>query len=222
MLSKSYTLALSLFFISLVACKASAFLESPNSLRNVYGKLFLKNGKTEEGKLIINTSNSFGSPIKVYSPDDKEPMKFTLHHVKGYEMRGNYYALKDIREGISFGRNYSFMKRLTAIDSRIHLYENLEKSVTNNTNKHAAAIRYTANYYMQIPGEKGDAVYAIAGNKFTPDFDKKMSAIVADCPTLAKKIQDREKEYFYRQMGLYNEKRAEVLLNIIGEYNRCR
>ena len=222
MILKYYLPALSLFLFTLVACKSYTYLESPNSLRNITGTLHLTNGKTEEGKLIINTGISFGHSIKVFADGDKQAMKFDIHLVKGYEMRGNYYALKNIREGLHFGKNYSFMKRLTPADSRIHLYENQEKSITNNSKKHAAAIRYTPNYYMQMPGEKDDAVYPLGGNKFTPHFDKKMFDLLSDCPTLAQKIQNREEGYFYSQMGLYNEKRAEVLLNIIGEYNRCR
>lgn len=222
MRSKLHTIAVLSIFISLIGCKASSYLESPNSLRNITGTLYLTNGKTVNGKLIINTDNILGTPIKVYAKGEKEAMKFGIYDVKGYEMRGSYYALKEIRQGINLGRNYSFMKRLTKEDSRIHLYENEERTSSNNPDNTARTTRYISEYYLQMPGDEGDAVYALSGNKFTPNFDEKMSALVADCPALAKKIKDREEGYFYRQISLYNEKRADVILNIIGEYNSCR
>jgi hypothetical protein len=49
-----------------------------------------------------------------------------------------------------------------------------------------------------------------------------MSGMVSDCPSLAQKIAAKESGYFYAQVSLFKEKRAEVLMNIIREYNRCR
>ncbi len=203
------------------SCKSAAFFESPNSLRNITGKLYLTNGRTVEGKLVINTDNFLGNPVKVFLPGEKQAQKYALHDVQAYETREEYYVLKEVRgNGLSLGRNYSFMKRLTQQDSRIHLYENMQK--VTSTNNGTSSSRYETQYYMQFPSETGDAVWAVNSSKFVPNFDEKMSKLVEDCPALAKKIADKESGYFYAQVSLFKEKRADVLWNIITEYNKCR
>jgi hypothetical protein len=78
------------------------------------------------------------------------------------------------------------------------------------------------NYYLQLPYEKGDGGWSIAQSKFVPNFDEKMSKIVEDCPQLSQKIANKEKGYFYSQFGGSDEKRVDLLWNIIDEYNQCR
>ena len=211
---------ISFFFAS---CRSAAYFESPNNFRNITGKLFLTNGRTVEGKLVVNTGNFMGSAVRVFLPGDKEPQKFNLLDVKGFELRDNYYELKEVRPSISIGRaNYSFMKRLTKPDSRIHLFENMEKYTTGGTRGSSATTRYEPEYYMQFPGEQGDVVWAVNSSKFVPNFDEKMSKLVEDCPALAAKIASKEEGYFYAQVTVFKEKRADVLWNIITEYNKCK
>lgn len=206
------------------ACRSASFFESPNSLRNISGTLFLSNGKTVEGKLVVNTGNTLGSDVKVFLPGEKKPQRFNLHDVEGYEIRGEYYELKEIKNAISLGRNFSFMKRLTPKDSRIHLYENMEPytSTTGSGSNATTTKRYETQYYMQFPSEQGDGVWAVNSSKFVPNFDEKMSKLVQDCPALSQKIANKEPGYFYAQVSLFREKRADVLWNIISEYNKCR
>src|SRR5215212_6023014 len=202
-----------LLAFSAVSCHP-VYFNTPNDL---------KNGKSVDGKIIINKSSFLSSPVKVYTEGDKKPMQFPLMDVKGYEIRNDYYALKEIRGGISIGHRYSFMKRLTAENSRIQLYENTEKVTTNSGyNNNISTTSYETEYFMQLPGEEGDAVWSLSSNKFVPNFDEKMSKMVSDCPALSKKIANKEEGYFYRQVTMFKEKRADVLLNIIEEYNRCK
>jgi hypothetical protein len=206
------------------ACKSASSFESPNNLRNINGTLFLTNGRTVEGKLVVSTDNTLGSPVKVFLPDEKKPQKFSLHEIEGYEIRNQYYELKEVRGGISLGKRFSFMKRLTPKDSRIHLYENMEEH-TNTTTRNgvtSSTKNYETQYYMQFPSETGDAVWAVNSSKFVPNFDEKMSKLVEDCPTLAKKIAGKEAGYFYAQVTVFKERRADVLWNIISEYNKCK
>lgn len=226
---KLLVLTKSLFFATLfiTGCKSITSFESPNELRNIQGTLYLKNGKKESGKLVIQTENTLGNPVKVLRNGDKDYMKFKLLEVEGYEVRGEYYALKEVRnQNINIGRTYAFMKQVTMPDSKIQLYENMEKvrvanPATNNTTA-TSSTRYELNYYLQFPNEQGDAVWGLTTNRFVPNFDEKMSKLVADCPSLAKKIANKEAGYFYAQVTLFGEKRREVLLNIINEYNRCK
>ena len=206
------------------SCRSSASFDTPNSLRNIAGTLFLTNGKSVEGKLVIQRGNMFGSDIKVYTEGDKKPMQFNVDEVEGYRIRNDYYALKEKKGGIGLGRRLSFMKRLTQESSRIHLYEDMEKvSDTRRANNNTYTnYRYETEYYLQLPGDGTSDVYPLGGSKFVPNFDEKMSRLLSDCPSLARKIAAKETGYFYAQVSLFKEKRAEVLFNIIDEYNRCK
>ncbi|MCE3282342.1 MAG: hypothetical protein K0Q66_1079 [Chitinophagaceae bacterium] len=222
---KPYLPLVAAVIILFSACRSAATFESPNEFRNLSGTLHLTNGRTVEGKLVVNTDNSLGSRVKVFLPGEKKPQHYALQDVEGYDLRGEYYELKEIRGGFSLGANYSFMKQLTPKGSRIHLYENLEKdksTVTNRDGTTSTRTRYETQYYMQFPAETGDAVWAVNSSKFVPNFDEKMSKLVADCPALASKIANKDAGYFYAQVSLFKEKRADVLWNIISEYNRCR
>ena len=206
----------------LASCKTVSF-ESPNSLRNMAGTLFLANGKSIDGKLVIQMGNVFGSDIKIYPEGEKEAMHFNIGDVEGYRIRNDYYLLKEKKGGMALGKRLSFMKRLTPEDSRIHLYEDMEK-VTETTKANGASTtstHYETEYYLQLPQEQGSQVYPLGGSKFVPNFNEKMSRMVSDCPALAQKISEKESGYFYAQISLFKEKRLNVLMNIIDEYNRC-
>jgi hypothetical protein len=216
----AFTIAILLF----AGCKSATFFETPNHLGNITGTLYLENGRKVDGKLMIDMGFSPRNAVRIIPSGEKESMKFSLSEIDGYETRGTYYALKEIRNSISVGKNYSFMKRLTPANSRIHLYENIEKEVRTRSYRRynsGTSTTYEADYYMQFPDDRRDAVWALSSSKFTPNFDEKMSKLVADCPALASKIARKEEPYFYRQVSS-TEKRAEVLLTIISEYNNCR
>lgn len=170
-----------------------------------------------EGKLVIQTDNLLGSPVKVYTADDKKPMQFSLSSIRGYQMRNEFYELKEIRDGFSIGRQQSFMRRLTPENGRMQLYEYMQKHRENKT-----ASRYVPEYYLQLPGEKSNLVYSSIGSRLVPNFDEKMGQLVSDCTTLAQKIRSKRDGYFYAQVSLLKEKRVDVLLRIIKEYNECR
>jgi len=187
----------------------------------MYGTVYLMNGKSYDGKIVVNKSNLLSSPVKLYTEGDKKPMQFRLPDVKGYSIRNDYFALKEIRGGVNIGKHYSFMRRLTPEDSRISLFENIEK-VTRTTSNNTRSTHYETEYFMELPSEEGDGVWSLTSSKFVPNFDEKMSKIVSDCPTVARKIANREEGYFYRQVTVFKDKRPDVLMNIIDEYNRCR
>ena len=208
--------------IFLVSCKSAAYFTTPNDLKNMPATVYLTNGKSYDGKLEVHTSRYSRNAVKLYTEDDKKPMNFGIMEVKGYKFRNDYYELKEVRGGIRLGKEYSFMKRLTKENSRIHLYENTEETTTNNGPNSPSYKRHETNYFLQMPNEEGDAVWPLSSNKFVPNFDEKMSKLVADCPLLAAKIANKEPGYFYAQVSVFKEKRANVLMQIIDEYNDCK
>lgn len=221
-MKKNYLLLIAVLLF-MASCGSVSSFESPNSLRNMTGTLYLTNGKSIDGKLVVQMGNIFGSDVKIYANGEKDAMKFDLGEVQGYRIRNDYYELKEKRGGISIGRRLSFMKRLTPENSRIHMFEDIEKVEENYkvNGNNARRTRYETEYYLQLPGEETSNVYPLGGSKFVPNFDEKMSRMVSDCPSLARKIADKDDGYFYAQISLFKEKRANVLMNIIDEYNRC-
>lgn len=205
-----------LLLILLSSCRSLSYFESPNNLRNIEGKLYLQNGKSYTGKLIIETENLFSSPVRLYVDGERKPMQFRLGDVKAYQLRNDLYELKEISEGINFGRQLFFMKRLTPESSRIHLFEFSKKETVNKT-----SVRHEPEFYVQLPQDEPNKVHAANGTVFVPHFEDKMSHLVRDCPSLAQKITDKNPGYFYAQVSLVREKRADVLLRIIEEYNEC-
>lgn len=148
-------------------------------------------------------------------------MRFGIHHVKGYELRNQYYELKEVKGHFHLFKEFSFMKRLTRQDSKIHLYETTKK-ITQSGGKHTNAYtRYETEYFLQLPGDETNVVWPLTGSKFVPHFHEKMSKLVSDCPTLASRILNKENGYFYAQVSVFKDKQANVLLNIIDEYNQC-
>ncbi|MGZ8537590.1 MAG: hypothetical protein ACXWV9_04960 [Flavisolibacter sp.] len=217
-MNNTLTIAITLISVLFLSCRSSYF-NSPNDLRYMEGTVFLNNGKTIDGKISVNSSGFLSSPLKVYTEEEKKPMQFPLRDIKSYRIRNDYFDLKNIRGGISVGQHAVFMRRLTKEDSRIHLYEHM---VQSNNKQDLHRNRYDIHYFMEIPSENSFDVWPVEGSKFVPEFDEKMSKLVADCPDLSRKIADKEEGYFYRQVTVFREKRMDVLLNIIEEYNRCR
>ena len=220
-MKKNWLVAIAIIIV-FASCGSMTSFESPNRVRNMTGTLYLTNGKALDGKLVIQTGNVFGSDVKIYAEGDKKPMQFNLGEVIGYCIRNDYYALKEKRGSIGLGRRLSFMKRLTPEDSRIHMYEDIEKvtETAKANGNNSTSTHYETEYYLEMPNEHSSNVYPLGGTKFVPNFDGKMSKIVSDCPSLAQRIAIKESGYFYAQVSLFNEKRADVLMNIIREYNR--
>lgn len=206
----------------LSACGRLSSFESPNHLRNINSTLYLANGKQFEGKLIIQMGNLFSSNVKLLAEGDSKAMQFPLTEVVGYRVGDDYYALKDRKGGLGTGRHYSFMKRLTPSDSRMHLYEDRQREVTSGKGNLQRDNQYHHEYFLELPTERGLEVYASSASRLVPHFEEKMSHIVGDCLALAQKIINKEDGYFYHQVSFSRQHRAEVLLRIIKEYNQCK
>ena len=207
------------------SCKTAAYFNSPNDLNYISATLYLDNEEKIEGKLSVN--EMAGGTVKIYLDGEKKPQRYKFQEVKGYMVRNEFYELKEIMDGVAFNRAYRFhfMKRLTPDNSKIHLYEYMDKQTTYNGygyRRNSSVTYLDKNYYIQLPLEKQDGVWDISLSKFTPNFDEKMSKIVSDCPALSQKIANKEKGYFYSQLGGSDERRVDMLWNIINEYNQCK
>jgi len=219
---KAYLLSLSVG-IALASCKSAAWFETPNDLENINGTLYLANGEELVGKLSVD--EGWNGSVRIDIPGEKKSRRYKFYDVKAYKMRSDYYELKEIEDG-HLNRNYRlhFMKRLTPADSKIHLYEYLEKETSHSSDRRnsTTTTKIEKDYYIQLPSEKGDGVWNVGFSKLVPNFDEKMSRIVSDCPELARKIANKDKGYFYPQIGPNDEERVDILWNIVAEYNKCK
>ena len=219
---KPYLLSLSVV-IALASCKSAAWFDTPNDLENINGTLYLSNGEEIVGKLSVD--DGWNGVVRINVPGEQKTRRYKFFDVKAYKMRNDYYELKEIKDGNALNRDFRlhFMRRLTPENSRIHLYEYLEQKTSHTGDRRSRTVTsLEKTYYVQLPSEKGDGVWDIGLSRLVPNFDEKMSKIVRDCPSLSQKIADKEKGYFYHQVGPNDEERMDVLWNIIEDYNKCR
>lgn len=209
------TVSIALLFL-LSSCSTVSYFESPNSLRNINGNLYLQNGKVMEGKLVVQRDNLFGTPVKLYLQNEKDPMHFRLQEVKGYEIDGNRYELKEIRESFSIGRSIFFMRKLTAGNGKMHLYEHMRKETINKTKT-----RFVHEYYVQLPDESTAVVYSHDSPSAAAKLHQKISAVLQNCPLLDQKIKNKEEGYSYPLSTFQKRKEVQALKQIIDEYNKC-
>ena len=245
------TSLLTLILIS--SCTTVSSFNSPNNIGNLKSTLYLNDGRSITGHLTINSENKKNSKISIQSGTHSRPQVFKLKHVKGYSIGDEHFLLKEIDnntivmekgnsllEQLLTKKKYYFMKRLTPENSRIHLYENEYVRAPYGNSTTASRI---IEYFVQLPRDSSNKVYAIEGKKLIPHFELKMSALVSDCPVLASKIAHKQPGYYYAplsfpilsqrnptsvessayaEIGVVKDKNAAVLLQIINEYNQCQ
>ncbi|SHG15799.1 hypothetical protein SAMN05444008_11972 [Cnuella takakiae] len=200
-----------------LSCKTPAQTVSPNSLKAVEGQLFLDNGDTVTGKISMNQEVLIAPDIQVAGENGSQ--QFHLMDVKGYAANGEVYELKHTENHIHPRSGFYFMKRLTPDGAAMHLYEHLERK---QKSKSPMDVAYQPVYYVQLPGEKLDRVYASFSKALVPHFHQKMAGYIKDCPALQQQVKQKQKGFFYSRMDATEAQRKEVLLRIIESYNNCK
>jgi hypothetical protein len=206
-----------LFF---AACN-TPYYSSVNDMNAQPASITLASGVQINGKVSVKITNNYYNTERVLFAEgaEKEYKKYTLAEVKSLYINGATYYVKTI---VSTGNSRNvqrFVKEISLPGGRMALYEN--EVVTRNDN--ASTNETKLQYFVQLPNATSNEVYNIATNKFTPNFDDKMSSYVQDCPALAEKIKSKDKAYFYPFLVNDNSpRRKSVLLQIINDYNNCK
>ncbi|MGG9961558.1 LamG domain-containing protein [Ferruginibacter sp. SUN106] len=177
----------------------------------LYGKLLL-------GKKDWSLNNEIG--IHFFENGSKKAKFYKAGEIKGFQMGDSYYEPKFLGAGgaINTPLKKTIVKRLTPADSKMAMYEYLNHTSTKNGQNY---IEYkdVLVYFVQLPNTTNDKIYQFSDNKFVPDFEKKVSNIVADKPVLAEKIKSKDKDYWYAFVtGQAHQNK--VWWNIITEYNK--
>ena len=208
-----------LFFLS--ACKPSSFFISPNEVHKEKVVLYLNNHLKENGEISISmeensSMNAVYKPYIQFFPEGKSTEeKISLNDIAGYSLDSDFYVLKKVEMFRDDIYNLLFVKRLTAENSKIQLYELYESGRGNATGES----KYS--YFLSFPSYGPLKTLNTISHQVVPMFDQKMSMFVSDCPALANKIKAKEKGYFIPFGSFKTFQRREVLMKIIDEYNHC-
>jgi hypothetical protein len=213
-----------LALLLIAGCKSTSYFSTPNYVSKCRATLYLTNRDTLPGELSVtledngHLSSGARYPAFVnFTPEGKDTaQRISLDRIVGYRLGTSFYALKvvDIRtNGI---QRLLFLQQLTPDSSKIQLYELHESGQANATGESL----YT--YYLALQGFSRLEAINTRGSRIIPEFEEKMSAIVADCPTLAARIRAKEKGYYIPLVSFDARKHPDVLLRIITEYNHCR
>lgn len=209
------------FLIFLSGCKTTGFFVSPNDVHKEKVLLYLRNQEKISG--VINISMEYGSglhadfsPILEIMPEGKTTwQKLDMNDITAYSIGSNYYPVKRVDVDMNGALDLLFVKRLTAENSRIQLYELYQSGKANYTGE------ATTSYYLSFPGFGPLETLNAKSSRLVPNFEFKMSSMVEDCPALEKKIRKKEKGYFLA-LGTFNIKTTPtVLMTIIREYDSC-
>lgn len=208
--------------ILLPACKPAAFFVSPNEVHKEKVILYLRNQEKISGEINIELENNSSQhvvfkPLIQILPEGKTVWQnFNMTEVAAYSMGSDFYPAKNLDVGLNGSPFLMFVKRLTAENSKIQLYELYESGRGSPTGEP----KYS--YFLSFPGYAPYETMNARSSQLMPNFEMKMSNLVDDCPPLAKKIRNKQKDYSLSMATFNARKTPEVLMRIINEYDSCR
>lgn len=217
---KILTLKALLISIVFLSCNAPHYT-TVNDMAAQPANITLNNCNILKGKINVKSFDNYSniSSIQFAENTSNDYKLYKVDELKSLFINGSTYYAKNLIEASNWGgAAIRFVKLLTVDGGKMNLFE-YEKITTNTSNNNNKVIEY----YVQLPNDNSNKIYNIESSKFTPNFDDKMSAYVADCSLLAAKIKARDKDYFYPFVvnnGVL--RRKAVLLQIINEYNTCK
>ena len=213
-------LFLFLIFIA-TGCGSSMYFSTPNNVQREKVVLYLTDSSKITGQITVSFERYYSSLLTIppYIEFIREghinKERIDLKNILGYAFGQDYFALKKVDIFMTNIYRLLFVKRLTPANSKIQLYELHESGYGNATDE----ARYS--YYLSLPGYSPLTTINAKSSDVVPDFDVKVSKMVAGCPVLADKIRNKEKGYFLPAVTFDAKRPSEVLLKIINEYNEC-
>ena len=143
--------------------------------------------------------------------------KYKAKEIKGFAISSVQWFSKPIKEA-GLGDNNYFLNLVSPSSDKIKKYDLHEQSKSGTMSGNTPVFEYTKSIYVEIPGE--NRLVFIGDTYFMP-FHKKMAEIVKDCPELAKKIEDKEKDYKVNKVFGIPQNFDKVVLKVVDEYNAC-
>lgn len=215
-----YLKFLSINLVILAACNTPRYA-GVNNMATQPATVYFKDS-TVIGQLSIGTKLFSFSNVKYIKFASGTSKDFKYYHpedIKGFLYNGSTYFGKYLSKSQAFftPEDKTFVKVLTQMDSKIKMYEYSGSHIVKNSKGSNTTVDDKA-MYVELPNSRDDVLYDFTSNKFTPNFDDKVSALFADAPTLAQKIKSKDKQFFYAWVS-DDPHRLQVWWNIINEYN---
>jgi hypothetical protein len=211
-----------LCLLFLAGCKEPSAFITANEVHKEKVILVLKDQTKVPGKIDILHENytslnyTYNDNIQ-FTPEGTDSVEnISLYQIAGYWHGSDYYALKKLDIQLTDTYRLLFVKRLTGDSSRIQLFELYESGRGNSSGQS----QYS--YYLVLPSYGPLETVNTRSSAIVPMFEQKMSMIVADCPSLAKKIQTKQAGYFIPMAAFNRRTHPDVMMRIINEYNNCK
>ncbi len=201
-----------IFFLS---CKTVSYFNTPNDMLDTNCSLYMQNGTKQNGKITIlfETGHETNDFIEFTKNNIRE--RILIDSIKFYEIDGKFYYPKIFDVDLNGVEKLLFVRRLTNEKSRMQFYELYQKK------KQPSDANDLYYYFISLPHQDIKRPLNIASKQFVPNFNEKMSKVIIECPELSNKIQHKNKGYFFPLYSLGSNKKVEVFLRIINEYDSC-
>jgi hypothetical protein len=202
----------------LVSCATGHYFKTSNDVFKINGSLFMEDGTEKKGSITILLENgpSLKNDIVHFIPaDSSKEQLIPITAIQYYAINGDNYYPKYLNLYTSGVYRLLFVKRLSPANSSIQLYELQQKFKSNNTGEEATY------YFISLPKFTKYEAIELNSEQLVPNFDLKMSAFIIDCPALANKIKNGQKNYTYSILS-FGSKKLDIIKKIIDEYNSCK
>lgn len=211
-------ISLLLFFAVLAqtGCSSTGYFGSPNSVLKKDAVVHLNDGTQKNGLLSISMDNTTYPVNFVRLKTNAAEEKIPIESIAFYSINKEVFVAKMVTLDYDGPQRLLFVKRLTEETSKIKLYELTQEKIYRDDGQDLLM------YFIALSSFEKLETWGLGSKNLVPNFNEKMSTIVADCPALAEKIRNKEKGYFISQLGLSNLTKREVLLRIIEAYNNCK
>jgi|GEM_PF-2579240 len=210
-------LVIAIILTSFISCNSS-FYHNVNDMGGQPATLYLNTGRILNGKLEIRSFDEFSSVQKItFKENSANTYKwFYPQDIAGIYFNGARYSLELVQAMDMWNkRAYKFLKNITPNDGNLQLFED------EYTQKNAFGdIEKTTKLYIKLARNK--EVFDAQSDRFVPNFNEKVSRFLSDCPSVSKKILNKEKDFSYAFVNQGEFQRKQVWMNIAFEYNLCK
>jgi glycosyltransferase involved in cell wall biosynthesis len=185
----------------------------PEIIYSGNGKIITYDGREIQGEI----EYSFVSSRKIYyqtngSKKENIPMK----DVKEFFI-DDLHFVKLATTALAIGDDQDIAIVKTPENNKIMMYEVISQGIIGTGE--IPAYETERDYVVLFPGQSKPK--PISDLAFMP-FNKKVSKLVADCPELSKKIENKEEGYKLGIIGNNKEAIFNLFLKISDEYENCK
>lgn len=176
------------------------------------GKIHMKNGKELTGFLSYSYVNSTKVVIKQANGEQE---KIKRSEINSFEIGDLLFEKISPSGAIVIGGNEEFAIRKTPENSKIKIHENINQGRVGSGSP--ALYSTSREIIISFPDKKSKSIKDLS---FAP-FHKKVSKLVADCPSLSKKIANKEDGY---KVGFATSvpARLDIFIRLAEEYTNCK